>query len=175
MIAGSIIDELIDITKWKNRPKYKGIKRGTCDKQVVADPEDGMLCIFKLPKEDRKHQIWSEMLASFIAGQLGWDAQRAGIVDMKWKRLKKRDSGTVFGATQGDIYQMMTYQRVYECPKVMLLFPHNDDLSSDHVRRAYSVASPESEDRLVVATLDVTEPRKTQKKKLRGLIESEAG
>ena len=83
MIADSIIDELIDITKWKNRPKHKGIKRGTCDKQVVADPKDGMLCIFKLPKDDRKHQIWSEMLASFIAGQLGWDAQRAGVAIKK--------------------------------------------------------------------------------------------
>ena len=83
MIADSIIDELIDITKWKNRPEYKGIKRGTCDKEAVADPKDGMLCIFKLPKEDRKHQIWSEMLASFIAGQLGWDAQRAGVAIKK--------------------------------------------------------------------------------------------
>ena len=104
------------------------------------------------------------------------DGKVAMIVDMKWKRLEMRGgSGTVFGATQGDIYQMMAYQRVYECPKVMLLYPHNDDLPPDHVRRAYSVALPESEDRLIVATLDVTEPRKSQKQRLRMLIESEAG
>lgn len=103
------------------------------------------------------------------------DGKVAMIVDMKWKRLEMRDSGTVFGATRGDIYQMMAYQRVYGCPKVMLLYPHNDDLPPGHVRRAYSVASPESEDRLVVATLDVTEPRRRQKERLRGLIESEAG
>ena len=103
------------------------------------------------------------------------DGKVAMIVDMKWKRLEMRGSGTVFGATREDIYQMMAYQRVYECPKVMLLYPHNDDLPRDHVRRAYSVASPESEDRLIVATLDVTEPRKRQKERLRGLIEGEAG
>ena len=103
------------------------------------------------------------------------DGKVAMIVDMKWKRLEMRDSGTVFGATSGDIYQMMAYQRVYECTKVMLLYPHNDGLPPDRVRRAYSVASPESEDRLVVATLDVTEPRRRQKERLRGLIESEAG
>ena len=103
------------------------------------------------------------------------DGKAVMIVDMKWKRLEMRDSGAVFGATRGDIYQMMAYQRVYGCPKVMLLYPHNDDLPPEHVRRAYSVASPESEDRLVVATLDVTEPRKRQKERLRRLIEDEVG
>lgn len=83
MSADSIINELIDITKWKNHPVKKGIKRGTCDKQVVVDPRDGTLCIFKLPKKDRKHQIWSEMLASLIAGHLGWDVQRAGVAVKK--------------------------------------------------------------------------------------------
>ena len=79
MSAGSIIDELIDITKWEGGAKNTGKRRGTCEKETVVRPKDGWLCIFKLPKEDRKHQIWSEMLGSFIAGQLGWDAQCAGV------------------------------------------------------------------------------------------------
>ena len=83
MSADSIINELIDITKWKDRPEITRQCRGTCDKEAVVGPKDGMLCIFKLPKEDRKHQIWSEMLASFIAGRLGWDAQRAGVAIKK--------------------------------------------------------------------------------------------
>ena len=79
MIADSIIDDLIDITKWKSRTEITRLSLGTCDKEAVVDPKDGTLCIFKLPKEDRKHQIWSEMLASFIAGRLGWDVQCAGV------------------------------------------------------------------------------------------------
>ena len=83
MSAGSIIDDLIDITKWEDRPEITRQYRGTCEKEAVVGPKNGMLCIFKLPKENRKHQIWSEMLASFIAGQLGWDAQRAGVAIKK--------------------------------------------------------------------------------------------
>ena len=81
--AGSIIDKLINITKWEGQPEITGLIRGTCDKEVVVDPKDGMICIFKLPKDDREHQIWSEMLASFVAGQLGWDVQCAGVAIKK--------------------------------------------------------------------------------------------
>ena len=83
MSAGSIIDDLIDITKWEDRPEITRQYCGTCDKDAVVSPKDGMLCIFKLPKDDRKHQIWSEMLASFIAGQLGWNVQCAGVAIKK--------------------------------------------------------------------------------------------
>ena len=86
---GSIIDDLIDITDWKGEPDDTEINIGTCNKEIVVRPKDGWNCIFKLPKDDRKHQIWSEMLASFIAGKLGWDAQCAGVA------IKKDSSGKI--------------------------------------------------------------------------------
>ena len=89
MSASSIIDELIDITKWEGGAENTGKRRGTCDKENVVRPEDGWLCMFKLPKENRKHQIWSEMLASFIAGQLGWNVQCAGVA------IKRDSSGEI--------------------------------------------------------------------------------
>ena len=55
----------------------------------MVRPKDSWNCIFKLPKDDRKHQIWSEMLASFIAGKLGWDVQCAGVA------IKRDQSGKI--------------------------------------------------------------------------------
>ena len=81
--VGSIIDDLIDITNWKEDPEDTELNYGTCSKKIVVSPKDGWLCIFKVPKNDRKHQIWSEMLASFIAGALGWDVQCAGVAVTK--------------------------------------------------------------------------------------------
>ena len=87
--VGSIIDDLIDITDWEGGADDTEINIGTCDKEIVVRPNDGWNCIFKLPKNDRKHQIWSEMLASFVAGKLGWNVQCAGVA------IKKDSSGTI--------------------------------------------------------------------------------
>ena len=53
---------------------------GTRKKVTVIEPGTGKHHIFKYPKARREHQIWSELLASFIAGDLlGWDVQHASI------------------------------------------------------------------------------------------------
>lgn len=53
---------------------------GTREKTTLIDPCTGQHHIFKLPKERREHQIWSELLGSFIAGDLlGWNVQYTGI------------------------------------------------------------------------------------------------
>ena len=53
---------------------------GTREKTTLIDPCTGQHHIFKLPKERREHQIWSELLGSFIAGDLlGWNVQHTGI------------------------------------------------------------------------------------------------
>ena len=57
---------------------------GTRKKVTVIEPDTGKHHIFKFPKERREHQIWSEMLGSFVAGDLlGWDVQRVGIAVMQ--------------------------------------------------------------------------------------------
>ncbi|MCY4314568.1 MAG: hypothetical protein OXC66_00460 [Roseovarius sp.] len=49
---------------------------GSRDKLTVINPANGNYYIFKLPKRQREHQIWSELIASYIAGDLlGWDVQ----------------------------------------------------------------------------------------------------
>lgn len=50
------------------------------------------------------------------------------IIDTKWKRLHNRIDDPKQGVSQGDIYQMMAYGRVYQCPCLMLLYPHHGGL-----------------------------------------------
>lgn len=53
---------------------------GSREKVTVSCPETSQLMIFKHPKESREHQIWSELIASYIAGDLlRWDVQIAGL------------------------------------------------------------------------------------------------
>lgn len=53
---------------------------GSREKQTVIHPITGKYWIFKYPKDRRAYQIWSELVASYIAGDiLGWDVQYVSI------------------------------------------------------------------------------------------------
>lgn len=53
---------------------------GSRSKLTLIRNRDNQHSIFKLPKEHREHQIWSELLASFIAGDLlCWDVQHVSL------------------------------------------------------------------------------------------------
>ncbi len=53
---------------------------GSRDKSTVIDPETEKYFVFKEPKEFREAQIWSELLASFIAGDLlSWPVQHVSL------------------------------------------------------------------------------------------------
>jgi 5-methylcytosine-specific restriction enzyme subunit McrC len=47
------------------------------------------------------------------------------IIDTKWKRLNGRIDDPKQGISQGDVYQMMAYGRLYGCAELMLLYPHH--------------------------------------------------
>ena len=78
------------------------------------------------------------------------------IVDTKWKRLKGQIDCPKRGVAQGDVYQMMAYAHVYDCERLMLLYPHHDGLGSpapallDH-------RIPSTSRRLSVATLSLAD------------------
>ena len=91
------------------------------------------------------------------------------IIDTKWKRMTRIDDPKK-GVSQADVYQLMAYGRVYECPDVVLLYPHHGGLQSDPIRQRYSVAMPHAQESLVVATLDVTGSHRKHETALRGLI-----
>ncbi len=53
---------------------------GSREKLTVARPEEGERKILKYAKPGREHQIWAELIASFIAGDLlSWPVQRVGL------------------------------------------------------------------------------------------------
>lgn len=75
------------------------------------------------------------------------------IIDTKWKRLKPRSKDAKRGITHADVYQMMAYGRLYDCPRLMLLYPHAADL--DHPEglcERHAVAN--CADALLTATVD---------------------
>ena len=53
---------------------------GSREKRTLIRSTDGAHFIFKHPKNRREHQIWSELLGSFVAGDLlGWEVQHTAL------------------------------------------------------------------------------------------------
>jgi 5-methylcytosine-specific restriction enzyme subunit McrC len=78
------------------------------------------------------------------------------IIDTKWKRLDSSIDDPKQGVKEADVYQMMAYGRVYDCPRLMLLYPHHDGL-----RRRAGITSQHgivaSQDTLFTATFDLAD------------------
>lgn len=51
------------------------------------------------------------------------------IVDTKWKMLSQEEWRE--GVAQSDLYQMYAYASCYDCPKVLLLYPHHHELGEE--------------------------------------------
>ena len=92
------------------------------------------------------------------------------IADTKWKRLDATDKNFTHGIAQADVYQMMAYRQIYKCPTVMLLYPYHRDLSEIKLQRNYSIAQRDSAQRLIVATIDITDSFVDQKGRMEELI-----
>jgi 5-methylcytosine-specific restriction enzyme subunit McrC len=95
-----------------------------------------------------------------IVGRVG--NKPAWIIDTKWKALSPKESKE--GVSQGDMYQMYAYSQRYDCPEVVLMYPHHAGLGP-HVgaRRSYSVQRGAEESapsgRVRIATLDLADLR----------------
>ena len=91
------------------------------------------------------------------------------VIDTKWKRITRIDDPKR-GVSQADVYQLMAYGRLYDCPHVVLLYPHHGGLRPDPILQQYAIAMPEAQESLFVATLDVTGPYRKHETALRDLI-----
>ncbi len=92
------------------------------------------------------------------------------IIDTKWKRITPSIDDPKQGVSQADVYQLMAYGQLYDCPNVMLLYPHHADLPLDPIHRRYSIAAQDAKETLVLATLDLAGPLGDHKMALRQLI-----
>lgn len=48
------------------------------------------------------------------------------IIDTKWKRIGSQMEDKKQGVSQADVYQMMAYGELYDCAKLVLLYPRQD-------------------------------------------------
>lgn len=92
------------------------------------------------------------------------------IIDTKWKRMTPRIDDPKQGVSQADVYQLMAYGRLYDCPNVVLLYPHHGDLPPDPIRRRYSIATRGADETLIVATQDLAGQQRDHRDALRQLV-----
>ncbi|RDE09579.1 IS21 family transposase [Pelagibacterium lacus] len=92
------------------------------------------------------------------------------IIDTKWKRMTPRIDDPKQGVSQADVYQLMAYGRLYNCPNVVLLYPHHGELPPDPIRRRYSIATKGADETLIVATQDLAGTQRDHKAALRQLV-----
>lgn len=91
------------------------------------------------------------------------------IIDTKWKRITRIDDPKL-GVSQADVYQLMAYGRLYDCPCVVLLYPHHGGLPTNPILQRYSIRMPRAQESLFVATLDVTGRHQKHETALRDLV-----
>jgi 5-methylcytosine-specific restriction enzyme subunit McrC len=96
------------------------------------------------------------------------------VIDTKWKRLKGAIDDPKRGVGQADVYQMMAYAHVYDCDRLMLLYPHHHEVVEQQgVIAIHQIAN--KEDTLIgIATVDLLNPKKVGLF-LKGLLLNEGG
>jgi 5-methylcytosine-specific restriction enzyme subunit McrC len=83
------------------------------------------------------------------------DGEMMMVLDTKWKRLARHADDPKRGMSQGDVYQMIAYGRLYGAPRLVLLYPHHGKLDApEGVVERYRVTG--SREELIAATVDVS-------------------
>jgi len=103
------------------------------------------------------------------------NGQAVLIIDTKWKRIGRRIDDPKQGVSQSDVYQLMAYSRLYECPNVMLLYPHHGGLPSAELLDRYEIAKQGADEALYLATLDLSAPGPRQVQSLRAQTAASLG
>jgi 5-methylcytosine-specific restriction enzyme subunit McrC len=94
------------------------------------------------------------------------------VIDTKWKRIAPRIDDQKQGVSQTDVYQLMAYSQLYQCPNVMLLYPHHRELPPVPICTHYAIAGQGAKEKLLVATLDVSGSSRDHAIELLNLVES---
>lgn len=73
--------DFFDISNWQEKIHYQ--TGGTRSKAVVENPEDNVLYFFKKSIPKYRHEFWSEIIASEVGSELGFDLLRYDIANKK--------------------------------------------------------------------------------------------
>ncbi|MEO1045914.1 MAG: calmodulin-binding protein [Pseudomonadota bacterium] len=93
------------------------------------------------------------------------------LIDAKWKRLVPKTRDKKQQISQADVYQMMAYSRLYDCPDLVLLYPHHIRLGNAPFERVFRLNGGQGHDRLSVVTLDIAQPPNAVLNALADLLE----
>lgn len=85
------------------------------------------------------------------------------ILDCKWKPMFNEKNDKEKGA---DLYQLFTYGKMYQCKKVMLLYPKNKDFTEARFR-TYNEDTADNPLKLISFPFDLADP-KTSAEQIRG-------
>lgn len=77
------------------------------------------------------------------------------VLDTKWKRLAPFWEDAKQGVSQSDVYQMMAYGQLYQCAKLLLLYPHHSRLDEEPgLLSRHRIIGSDSE--LLIGSIDLT-------------------
>lgn len=96
------------------------------------------------------------------------DTRVVGVIDTKWKQLASDPLDAKHGVAQSDVYQLMAYARLYDCKRLMLLYPSSAGAPGE-IRRSNGIAK--GTERLDFATVDVSGGDTAVVSQLRHLLE----
>lgn len=109
---------------------------------------------------DEANQRNAFLMKPDIVAQAG--GETSWIMDTKWKELTPEEVRD--GVAQADVYQMYAYANGYQCPDVVLLYPHHAGLGTlPGTRASYRLhqwTGTGRHARIRVATLDLTDLKK---------------
>ena len=78
------------------------------------------------------------------------------VIDTKWKRISQRTEDPKQGVAQADVYQMMAYGQLYQCPRLILLYPHHKALGDWAMKVVHRIAIKNRNDRLQLVTISIS-------------------
>ncbi|QQO15209.1 restriction endonuclease [Bradyrhizobium diazoefficiens] len=97
------------------------------------------------------------------------------VIDTKWKRIKEATDDPKRGVSQWDVYQMMAYAHVYNCDRLMLLYPHHHELADREGLVAVHQIATKSDSLIGIATVDLVKPESVGKRLKEILLGDERG
>jgi 5-methylcytosine-specific restriction enzyme subunit McrC len=78
------------------------------------------------------------------------------VIDTKWKRISRRTDDPKQGVAQSDVYQMMAYNQLYQCPRMILLYPHHTALGDMEMNAIHRIAIKGHNDQIQLATITIS-------------------
>jgi 5-methylcytosine-specific restriction enzyme subunit McrC len=138
-------------------------RRALRGSELTVHTQAGLLnCLIEEGGGDERFQTKPDIL-------IKRGADTVMVIDTKWKRIGRDPGDAKRGVSQGDVYQMMAYARLYRCSDVLLLYPHHSGLGASELDAAYRMLV--GHERLRVASVDLV-PKEAEIVRRLGMLTS---